>query len=258
MYKRAPIFAFRVIFWFCWLFKISTRLSEEKYQLKCKPKSFFNEHVWNICNRCRRGCSFKNFQIFFSTIVPLTTGCAVVSALVLYCEITYLAFQLISTIFSGDYRRNQCPVAHCIPCSVLSPSCEGKTNGIHSHGSKPWSPYYVVCYQERYISTEMCKPDSNGRTQLFHPEKNECVSLENIPREHGGMMPNCEGKADGFYLDEFGRCNMYVACKGGKFLNTVTCATGEVFDALKLACKPKKEACGPCGGADPKKWYVSY
>ncbi|WAR27099.1 hypothetical protein MAR_012803 [Mya arenaria] len=128
----------------------------------------------------------------------------------------------------SQYRSNQCPVAHCRPCSVDLPSCVGKPDGINVHPVKLWSPFYAVCYKERTIKEERCQADENGRTQLFHPEKNECVSLDMIPREHGGMMPECGTKVDGFYQDEFGRCDRYVRCQGGKYIGTVKCAIGEL------------------------------
>ncbi|XP_052779092.1 uncharacterized protein LOC128216538 [Mya arenaria] len=149
-----------------------------------------------------------------------------------------------------QYRSNQCPVAHCRPCSVDLPSCVGKPDGINVHPVKPWSPFYAVCYKERTIKEERCQADENGRTQLFHPEKNECVSLDMIPREHGGMMPECGTKVDGFHQDEFGRCDRYVRCQGGKYIGTVKCAVGEVFDGSKGGCVPQEKACGPCGRLD--------
>lgn len=146
-----------------------------------------------------------------------------------------------------NYRRNQCPVAHCVPCSVRLPSCEGKPDGIHAHEVKLWSPYFVDCYKERTISERICKPDEQGRTQIFNPELNECVSMDQIPRAHGGMMPDCTNLADGFYLDEFGRCDRYTVCRGGKFSNFVKCQPGETFDAFHDVCMPEKKTCGPCG-----------
>ncbi|XP_052778857.1 uncharacterized protein LOC128216337 [Mya arenaria] len=149
-----------------------------------------------------------------------------------------------------QYRSNQCPVAHCIPCSVDLPSCIGKRDGINVHQVKLWSPFYAVCYKERTIKVDRCPADENGRTQLFHPERNECVSLDMIPREQGGMMPECGTKVDGFYQDEFERCDRYVRCQGGKYIGTVKCAVGEVFDGSKGGCVPKEKACGPCGKID--------
>ncbi|KAL4226247.1 chitin binding [Mactra antiquata] len=147
----------------------------------------------------------------------------------------------------GDYRRNLCPVAHCVPCSVRMPSCEGKEDGIHANENRLWSPYHVMCYKDRFVSSDMCKADGNGRAQLFHPVKNQCVSLDEIPQEHGGMMPDCVGKKDGYYLDDFGRCDRYSVCKDGKYLNAVQCNAGEVFDAFTEKCLLKEKACGPCG-----------
>ncbi|WAR27168.1 hypothetical protein MAR_012872 [Mya arenaria] len=88
---------------------------------------------------------------------------------------------------SGQYKSNMCKSSQCIPCNVHFPSCEGKRDGINVHPDILWTPFYVVCYKERTVKEDRCQADVNGRTQFFHPEKNECVSLDMIPREHGGM-----------------------------------------------------------------------
>ncbi|WAR27151.1 hypothetical protein MAR_012855, partial [Mya arenaria] len=163
---------------------------------------------------------------------------------------TQLLKKLVFCCTSGQYRSNQCPVAHCRPCRVDLPSCVGKPDGINVHPVKLWSPFYAVCYKERTIKEERCQADENGRTQLFHPEMNECVSLDMIPREHGGMMPECGTKVDGFYQDESGRCDRYVRFQGGKYIGTVKCAVGEVFDGTNEGCVPQEKACGPCGKLD--------
>ncbi|KAH3820314.1 hypothetical protein DPMN_122060 [Dreissena polymorpha] len=146
-----------------------------------------------------------------------------------------------------DYRRNGCVAAHCIPCNVQFGKCEGKPNGLAPHEAKLWSPYYVVCYKDRTVEHNTCKADESGRTQLFHPDFNQCVPLDMIPRDHGGMMPECETKLDGLYPDVSGRCDRYVHCKGGKYAGTVKCAVGEVFDFTRAACMPEHQACGPRG-----------
>ena len=148
---------------------------------------------------------------------------------------------------SGDYKRNQCPVAHCIPCNVRFPSCQGLANGMNPHEIKRWSPYYVMCYEDRMVSEKLCPADKDGRTQLFHPDAKACVSLDLIPQEHGGMMPECSGKPDGFYPDAFGRCSQYTACKGGQFQNFVYCMKGEVYDEFMEVCTVVEKACGACG-----------
>ena len=155
---------------------------------------------------------------------------------------------------SGDYIRNQCQRSHCIPCYIRYPSCKDLSNGIHANENKLWSPFHITCYNQRLVSEARCPVDSEGRTQLFHPGLNECVSLDLIPQEHGGMMPNCTGKGDGEHLDDFGRCDRYHICLSGRFVNTVKCNPGENFDALYGICTPVDKACGPCGNR--LDWYV--
>ena len=156
-------------------------------------------------------------------------------------------------MISGNYRRNQCPVAHCIPCHVRLPSCDGKRDGFNAHEGKPWSPYYAVCFKERTVSEETCKPDVNGQPQLFHPGLSACVPLDMIPQEHGGMMPDCSNKRDGLYPDDFGRCDQYVKCESGRYVNKFKCPFGEVFDTLHSQCVEEQKACGLCG-QNPT-WY---
>ncbi|WAR27146.1 hypothetical protein MAR_012850, partial [Mya arenaria] len=134
-------------------------------------------------------------------------------------------------------------------CQYKSYLCGSKRDGMNVHPGKLWTPFYAVCYKERTVKQDQCKPDVDG-TQFFHPEKNECVSLDMIPREHGGMMPECGTKVDGFYLDDFGRCDRYVHCQGGNYIGTIKCAVGEVFDNTKGGCVPEEKACGPCGKLD--------
>ncbi|XP_052781428.1 uncharacterized protein LOC128217983 [Mya arenaria] len=148
-----------------------------------------------------------------------------------------------------QYKYKVCGGSHCMPCNERLPSCVDKGDGITIHPGRLWTPFYVVCYKERTIKTDRCKPDVDG-AQFFHPEKNECVSLDMIPREHGGMMPECGTKVDGFYLDDFGRCDRYVHCQRGKYIGTIKCAVGEVFDDTRGGCVPEEKACGPCGKLD--------
>lgn len=159
-------------------------------------------------------------------------------------------------MFTGDYIYNKCKTSHCIPCDVRYPSCEGLTDGIHAHVQKLWSPFYVVCYKERLVSEERCPADGEGRTQLFQPDLDQCVPLDLIPREHGGMLPECLAKADGEHLDDFGRCDRYHICENGQYVNTVKCSKEDLFDALYGECKPADKACGPCGNRSD--WYVCF
>ena len=150
----------------------------------------------------------------------------------------------------GDYRSNKCSSSHCIPCSVRLPSCTGKPDGIHAHKERPWTPYFITCYKQRTISTDVCPPDVDGRTQFFHMVLKECVPLDMVSQEHGGTMPNCSGKEDGSYLDDEGRCNQYTVCRNGAVENIVKCGEGKVFDVLKGDCVDYAKACRPCGGLE--------
>ena len=98
------------------------------------------------------------------------------------------------------------------------------------------------------MSMDVCPPDGDGRTQLFHMDIKECVPLDMVPQEHGGTMPKCEGREDGNYLDDVGRCNQFTVCSSGAIEEIVKCKEGEVFDALRQECVVKDKACGPCGG----------
>ncbi|WAR27174.1 hypothetical protein MAR_012878 [Mya arenaria] len=97
----------------------------------------------------------------------------------------------------GQYKSNKCRTSLCTPCNIRFPSCEGKRDGINVHPVRLWTLIYAVCYKERTVKQDQCQAEVNGRAQLFHPEKNECVSLDMIPREHGGMMPECGTNVDG-------------------------------------------------------------
>ena len=98
-------------------------------------------------------------------------------------------------IDSCSYRRSECPVAHCQPCFVGS--CRGLTDGLHANDKRLWSPYYTNCYKERAIESRVCPPDSDGRTQFFHPCLEMCVPLYLIPREYEGTLPLCNVESDG-------------------------------------------------------------
>ena len=108
----------------------------------------------------------------------------------------------------------------------------------------------MECYKERTVRQDTCPAEKSGRAQLFHPLENQCVTLDKIPREHGGTMPDCVGKNNGYYLDDFGRCDQYTVCQDDKVLDIVKCKHGERFDVLLEACQNENDACGPCGKKD--------
>ena len=91
--------------------------------------------------------------------------------------------------------RFQClGTSHCIPCLVGS--CIDRPDGRNPNDKRLWSPYYTICEKERTardpVTGELgqtCSKDAAGMTQLFHPIRNMCVPLDQIPKEHGGTMP---------------------------------------------------------------------
>ena len=101
------------------------------------------------------------------------------------------------------------------------------------------------------MSVERCPQQA----RFFHPDLKECVTLDMVPQEHGGTMPKCEGRVDGKYLDDLGRCNQFTVCASGAVAEIIKCKTGELYDALPRACVEFAEACEPCG--EMNRWYVS-
>ena len=104
------------------------------------------------------------------------------------------------------------------------------------------------------MSKEVCHGDVNGNTQFFHPDIKECVPLDMISQEHGGTMPKCEGREDGNYLDDVGRCHQFTVCASGAVAEIIRCKEGEVYDTLPQKCVEESEACEPCG--EMNRWYV--
>ncbi|XP_021365437.1 uncharacterized protein LOC110458159 [Mizuhopecten yessoensis] len=66
-----------------------------------------------------------------------------------------------------DYRQNKCPVAHCIPCYIMFPSCESLEDGMYPHSTRAGTPWYMVCKKGRTIKTGLCPIDQTNRKQLF-------------------------------------------------------------------------------------------
>ncbi|GFO10592.1 chitin binding beak protein 1 [Plakobranchus ocellatus] len=55
-----------------------------------------------------------------------------------------------------DYVQNQCPVAHCIPCSVRFSSCDGLADGYHRPEGRGYPRKYVFCEDERVLEEASC------------------------------------------------------------------------------------------------------
>lgn len=75
-----------------------------------------------------------------------------------------------------EYEANKCRRAHCIPCMVRFPSCKGLPDGMNPWVGREYSPYYVLCQDERAIYHGRC--DGSKGPQLFDPEKRMCVEMK--------------------------------------------------------------------------------
>ena len=152
-----------------------------------------------------------------------------------------------------QYRANQCEISHCIPCAARFPStCTGKPDGANVKDDMPWVPWsssYIMCYKERYLSQETCHQDVLGNTMTFHANFRSCVPRHLLPLGHrGGTMPNCEGREDGQYPYEYGKCNQYAVCRSGVLAAIDSCYGDNVFDALQQGCVNKTNTDGLCIG----------
>lgn len=64
-------------------------------------------------------------------------------------------------------------MSHCIPCTVNLPSCVGYSDGLHEHGTKINSPWFMVCHHERTVHTGMCPYDEIKSVRTF-PVDGKC------------------------------------------------------------------------------------
>ena len=106
------------------------------------------------------------------------------------------------------------------------------------------------------MSKEECPRDVTGNRKYFHPDMKVCVPLDMVPQERGGTMPKCEGREDGNYFDDLGRCSQFTVCASGAIAEIIKCKEGEVYDPFPQKCVEEAEACEPCGKMNI--WYVFY
>ncbi|XP_060066238.1 uncharacterized protein LOC132546535 [Ylistrum balloti] len=76
-----------------------------------------------------------------------------------------------------DYDANKCKTAHCIPCHLRMPSCDGYPDGPNVWSGRERSPYYVVCKNDRVVLQTRC---SGAKPQLFDPVLKKCVYFSPI------------------------------------------------------------------------------
>lgn len=142
-----------------------------------------------------------------------------------------------------EYREEQCNNVHCIPCEERFSSCRKKADGIYPFRTEVWSPIFVSCYDQRNIAQDKCFEP----TPIFSPEEHNCVSIFDVPKEKGGLKPNCLFHNDGLHADEQGRCSVYFECKNERFIGYFECNQGFVFDPITRNCVFPHMAPPPCG-----------
>ena len=64
--------------------------------------------------------------------------------------------------------------AHGRPCHVDNLDCEGLTDGKHAFPYMLNSPYYAVCYKERFLAKATCPKDDLGRFMTFDETTGSC------------------------------------------------------------------------------------
>ncbi|GAB1606158.1 hypothetical protein Ahia01_000898200 [Argonauta hians] len=122
-------------------------------------------------------------------------------------------------------------------------SCRGRPDGIYPLRNALWTPRYVTCYYERAIAHDSCERP----TPIFSPTENYCVSMDMVPKSHGGVKPDCMFRPNGFYPDEMGRCDVYFLCRDAKMEGFHKCQNGSVFNTDSQTCQLRKQVSLPCG-----------
>ena len=87
----------------------------------------------------------------------------------------------------------------------------------------------------------MCEKEDELDEYMF-PYNGKCISRYDVPKEMGGLMPTCEGKMDGSYQDDQGRCDRYFRCMEGK-PEVLKCPDGANFDPDLHECSTKAKKC---------------
>ncbi|KAH9524758.1 hypothetical protein Btru_027739 [Bulinus truncatus] len=145
-----------------------------------------------------------------------------------------------------EYRVNKChESSHCVPCWVRYASCRGLNEGLNPWEGMEWEPFFVECHNERTVFQGLC--DSSA---VFSPITRACETPMSIPSKHGGWKPGCQGRRDGFYPDELGRCELYYKCKNQLFRGFHSCQNGFKFNPFTSSCEDVRNVPFPCGDRD--------
>ncbi|XP_025107574.1 uncharacterized protein LOC112572216 [Pomacea canaliculata] len=144
-----------------------------------------------------------------------------------------------------EYDRLRCQTGRCL-CENRWPSCRGLPDGENVFKYREWSPYFIICKDQRLADIGRCSthPRLNVQevhhrkyTKYFSPDLNRCASLYEIPREHNGFFLNCTGRPDGLYPDDgTNRTNLYFRCTSGVQTEISLCPDGQYFNAQSSYC----------------------
>lgn len=77
-----------------------------------------------------------------------------------------------------DYDSNQCDESGCIPCRARFGTCIGLPDGPNPWESKPWTPFFVICKDQRVLLHGDCRQGS--QVNIFNPFTRECTSMTDI------------------------------------------------------------------------------
>ncbi|XP_078309724.1 uncharacterized protein LOC111106095 isoform X1 [Crassostrea virginica] len=134
------------------------------------------------------------------------------------------------------YFRNQCKLFQCTPCDVRFPNCENKSDGLWPDPSRVFSPWYIICENNRRLRTGYCPRDEEWSVQSF-PYNGECAHLFAIPNDYDstGFLPSCKEKVDGNYQYKE-RCDAFYKCENGT-ASAIKCPQNTIFDSVKRSCE---------------------
>lgn len=80
-----------------------------------------------------------------------------------------------------EYTSNQCRRPRCVECNIRAPSCRGFADGVNVFRGRLWSPYFVVCQNQRLVNISSC-PIIKGN-EVFSPILGRCVNPVEIPED---------------------------------------------------------------------------
>lgn len=93
--------------------------------------------------------------------------------------VIHVAYSIFVIIVAGDYDSNKCRSAHCIPCHIRYPSCDGFGDGMNPWKGREGSPNYVICQEGRVVYQGEC-PRYADTQHIFHPVKKLCVDFKEM------------------------------------------------------------------------------